>query len=42
MMARRATGKKVRVKLRREPDSFTEIKIRGGIFGDGFMCPRRF
>jgi hypothetical protein len=34
VMARRASGKKITVKLRKESDSFTEIRIRVGIFGN--------
>ncbi|MGD8985768.1 MAG: DUF3568 family protein [Desulfobacteraceae bacterium] len=34
VIARRATGKKVTVKLKRQSDSVTQIKIRVGTFGD--------
>jgi hypothetical protein len=34
LIARRATGKKVAVKLKRLSDNVTEIKIRVGTFGD--------
>lgn len=34
VIARRATGKKVTVKLKRQSDSVTQIRIRVGTFGD--------
>ena len=37
VMARRATGKEVTVKLKRQSDSFTEIEIRVGTFGDEYI-----
>jgi hypothetical protein len=37
VIARRATGKKVTVKLKRLSDSVTEIKIRVGTFGDEYI-----
>jgi hypothetical protein len=37
VIARRATGKKVTVKLKKQSDSVTEIKIRVGTFGDEYI-----
>ena len=37
VIARRATGKKVTVKLKRLSNSVTEIKIRVGTFGDEYI-----
>jgi hypothetical protein len=37
VIARRATGKKVTIKLKRQSDSVTEIKIRVGTFGDEYI-----
>ncbi len=37
VIARRATGKKVTVKLKKQSDNVTEIKIRVGTFGDEYM-----
>lgn len=37
VIARRATGKKVTIKLKRRSDSVTEIKIRVGTFGDEYI-----
>jgi hypothetical protein len=34
LIARRASGKKVTVKLKRQSNTLTEIRIRVGIFGD--------
>ena len=37
VIARRATGKKVTIKLKRQSDSVTQIKIRVGTFGDEYI-----
>ena len=37
VIARRATGKKVTVKLKKQSDSVTGIKIRVGTFGDEYI-----
>ena len=37
VIARRATGKKVTVKLKKQSNSVTEIKIRVGTFGDEYI-----
>jgi hypothetical protein len=37
VLARRATGKKVTVKLKRQSKNVTEIKIRVGTFGDEYI-----
>jgi hypothetical protein len=37
VIARRATGKKVTVKLKKQSNSVTKIKIRVGTFGDEYI-----